>query len=322
MSPNEVLARLSKIATVKEKELLSHHVTIRIGGAADGYVIARNSVCLREILKIVYDSGVDFVVAGAGSNLIFKDGGFSGLVIENFNAKGGADDSALKIQEEPDGSYLVKVESGIPLARLAYFVSRKGLAGLEWAVGIPGTVGGASVNNAGAHGGSLSGVLESLCVVEAGDAAKEIPAADMDYDYRYSNLRYKWTEQVYRPVMLGATLRLHKESPDALQKRIMMYGARRRSSQPSQPSCGSMFKNPPSHPAGWLVEQVGLKGTRIGDAQISSRHGNFVVNRGHAACADVSKLMSLAKEKVLEGFGISLEEEVEVLGKNGDEPKA
>ena len=101
-----------------------------------------------------------------------------------------------------------------------------------------------------------------------------------------------------------------------------MYGARRRSSQPSQPSCGSMFKNPPSHPAGWLVEQVGLKGTRIGDAQISSRHGNFVVNRGHAACADVSKLMSLAKEKVLEGFGISLEEEVEVLGKNGDEPKA
>ncbi len=318
MALNEVLVRLSKIATVKEKELLSHHVTIRVGGPADGYVVARNSTCLREILKIVYDSDVDFIVAGAGSNLLFKESGFSGLVIENFNVKGGSDDSALQIEESADGSCLVKVESGIPLARLAYFLSRKGLEGLEWAVGIPGSLGGASVNNAGAHGGSLSGVLESLCILEPGDVVKEIKPSDVEYSYRYSNLRYKWREQGYRPVVLEATLRLRKESSEVLQKRIMVYSARRRTSQPSQPSCGSMFKNPPSHPAGWLVEQVGLKGTRIGDAQISTRHGNFIVNRGHAVYSDVSKLMSLAKEKVLQGFGITLEEEVEILGKGSN----
>ena len=316
MLPTKVLDHLTKIAQVKEREPLSHHVTIRVGGTADGYVVARNPQCLREIMKVVYDNHLDFIVIGAGSNLLFRDGGFSGLVIENFNVKGGSGDSSVQLEENGDGSCLVKVESGIPLARLAYYLSRNGIAGLEWAVGIPGTVGGAVVNNAGAHGGSISGVLEMAHILEPGDVLKEVTPLDLEYSYRYSNLRYKWRENGYRPVVLQAVLRLRRESPDVLQKRIMLYSARRRSAQPSQPSSGSMFKNPQSHAAGWLIEQVGLKGTRIGDAQISSRHGNFIVNRGHATYLDVETLMNTAKEKVLQSFDIALEEEVEILGKD------
>ncbi|MSQ14966.1 MAG: UDP-N-acetylmuramate dehydrogenase [Dehalococcoidia bacterium] len=319
MLPTNILDHLTKIAHVRENEPLSHHVTIRVGGTAAGYVVARDLQGLKEIMRVVYDNRLDFIVIGAGSNLLFRDGGFSGLVIENFNVKGGAGDSSVQLEENADGSCLVKVESGIPLARLSYYLSRNGFSGLEWAVGIPGTIGGAVVNNAGAHGGSIGNILEAAYILEPGDVLKQVTPADLEYSYRYSNIRYKWRENGYRPVVLQVTLRLHRESPDVLQKRIMLYSGRRRSSQPSQPSSGSMFKNPLSHTAGWLIDQAGLKGTRIGDAQISSRHGNFFVNRGHASYSDVEQLMNMAKDKVLQGFDIALEEEVEILGNDASE---
>lgn len=317
MLPPEMVSRLSPIAAVKENESIARHVTLRIGGPADAYILANSSQKLREIVNIAREYGVDFIVIGGGSNLLVDDGGFRGLVIENSNLKG--HNEPIHILDGGEDTCLVKVESGVPLARLAYFLSRKGWGGLEWAVGIPGTVGGGVVNNAGAHGGSMGGVVQSICLLERDDVLKEVSPAELEYRYRYSNLRYRWREQGHRPVVLGATLRLSREDTEALQKRITFYSARRRSSQPSQSSAGSMFKNPSVQAAGWLIEQVGLKGKRIGDAQISNRHANFIVNRGHAVFSEVDQLMKMAKEKVFHSFGVELEEEVERVGESAHE---
>jgi UDP-N-acetylmuramate dehydrogenase len=238
---------------------------------------------------------------GAGSNVLVSDLGIRGLVIKNRAQR-------LEREEGPSSELMtLYAESGVTLARLARETAREGLGGLEWAVGIPGTLGGAVVCNAGAYGGCIGDVLRSVEVITPEGDIHELNVDELGLGYRHSN--FDWNKTI-----LSLRLALRYESMEALEARIVQYTAQRRRSQPSQPSAGSVFKNPPHCAAGWLIEQAGLKGYRLGDAQISPKHANFIVNLGRAKAAEVRALMQLAQEKVQERFNIQLEPEIELVG--------
>jgi len=203
------------------------------------------------------------------------------------------------------------VYSGAPLPRLAYEAAGVGLAGLEWAVGIPGTVGGGVVNNAGAHGSDMAAVIRRIRVTDGRDE-RIIEQGDLGYGYRESNFRTRWVADP--PVVLEVEIALHADSPKAIRHRIAEHAAHRRATQPGQRSVGSIFKNPPGKAAGWLIEQAGLKGRRAGDAQISTKHGNFIVNRGRARASDVNELIRLIQDTVKAQFGVQLELEIQPVG--------
>ncbi|MBM2826293.1 MAG: UDP-N-acetylenolpyruvoylglucosamine reductase [Dehalococcoidia bacterium] len=310
----EFLSRLSSVAPVRCNEPLAKHTSLRIGGAADAYIVANSPKRLRAIMSVIWEYDIPYLILGAGSNLLVSDTGFRGVVVENWVPKIDGMESGMHMQEENGKQCMMKVDGGIPLARLAFATSRAGWAGLEWAVGIPGSVAGAVVNNSGAHGGSMGDIIQGVWVVERGGEAYRIPVSELGMEYRASNIRYRWRGEGRTMAVLSVEMALQKEDLTRLKERMTQYSQKRRNSQPSQPSAGSMFKNPSGHTAGWLIEQTGLKGHRVGGAQVSTRHANFVVNRGRAQASDVEELMALAKQKVVDGFGIELEPEVEWVG--------
>lgn len=311
MSGYEALAAALERAgiDVRRDEPLARHTTFGIGGPADVFAVARTGEDLRRAVVLAREAGASVFVLGSGSNILVGDAGVRGLTIAN-EARRTAPPDDLE-----SGRACVTVESGASFAALARTLSRQGYAGLEWASGIPGTVGGAVVYNAGAYGGCLADVLRSVTLVNGSDHAEEVPAEDLDLVYRGS----AFTRGVFRnKVVLDATLTLWRADAQALERRIAELDARRLAAQPRGRNAGSIFKNPADRPAWRLIDEAGLRGHRIGDAQISDKHCNFFVNLGRARAADVYALIRLAQTRVRERFGVDLLPEITLVGEGFD----
>ncbi len=285
-------------------EPLHRHNTFGIGGPADVYFAAHSEEQLRAALRAAHQHDVPVFILGSGSNVLILDGGIRGLVIEN---------ATEQVEgPTPNGSgFRVRAASGVSFAALARRLSFAGYSGIEWACGIPGTLGGAAVYNAGAYGKSLLDNLKGIRVVDPENGVLELRPEELTLDYRNS----AFTRGALKGhVVLSVDLSLQKGDPDELRARVRELDARRLAAQPRGRNAGSMFKNPTEHPAWWLVDQVGLRGHRIGNAEISQQHTNFFLNLGGAKAVDALALMELARSRVRERFGIELENEVAMAG--------
>jgi len=304
-----LIAALRQITPVRINEPLSRHTTFGVGGPADVYVVAEDADQLGRIVLACREHGAPYFVLGSGSNILVGDGGIRGVVIEN-------DARALSGPDaDGRGGFRFRAESGASFAGVARQLARKGYAGLEWASGIPGTLGGAVVYNAGAYGGCLADVLASVVVLNGTGAAKEVPAEGLGLVYRGSAFT---RGQSADRVVLSAQFTLWPGDAQGLMLRVRELDGRRLGAQPRGRNAGSIFKNAPDHPAWKLIADVGLRGHRIGDAQISDKHCNFFVNAGRARAADVKALIDLARARVRERFGIELELEVGLVGEGFD----
>jgi UDP-N-acetylmuramate dehydrogenase len=286
------------VRDIRLREPLWRHVTLRVGGPADVLVVPHSADELRAAARVLFGQGVPFVLLGQGSNVLIADGGIRGVVV-----KVGKGVDRVRWDGET-----VTVEAGYGLPRLAQEAARRGLAGLEFAAGIPGSVGGGVVMNAGAHGHQLAEVLDAARVVTP--AGEEVlTRAALGFAYRTSVLQQ-------RPaVVVEATLRLRPADPREVRARLDAWLAQRNATQPiGPPSSGCIFRNPEGDHAGRLIDAAGLKGLSVGDAVVSEVHANYIVNRGAARAADVLALVEQVRARVRERFGRELELEVKLLG--------
>lgn len=284
---------------VRWEEPLAGHTTFRIGGPCEAMVLPQTMAQAEMILTQARQFDVPVCVLGGGSNILADDAGMRGLVI-----KLGGQLKGLTVE----GTSL-QAEAGLPLPVLARRAAEAGLAGLAFAAGIPGTVGGAVVMNAGAHGGQMSDIIQSVTYCDENGQVSTMPAAEAGFVYRSSLFKTqpKWT-------ILSVTCRLQPGDRETIKAQMAAYQEERLHKQPQGlPSAGSVFKNPPGDAAGRLIEAVGAKGWRVGDAQVSLVHSNFIVNVGHATSADVLALISQIQEAVWQRFGVQLEREVILL---------
>ncbi|SES73131.1 UDP-N-acetylmuramate dehydrogenase [Anaerobranca gottschalkii] len=296
-----MLEELLKITVnVKTAEPLSKHTTIKIGGNGDFLVIAQN---LQEIVKLVTlakERNQPLLIIGNGSNLLVSDEGVRGIVLKILNSK-----SKISVDNQS-----ITVFSGIPLSKLIFWAISNGYSGIEELIGIPGTLGGSVVMNAGAMGREIGELVQWVKVLDIDNLEiYNLKKDDLNFSYRKSSLQRK------NLVVLEVNLSLWQENPKYLQQRVKEILKVRKANQPiNYPNAGSIFKNPPNFSAGKLIEEVGLKGYRIGDAQISTKHGNFIVNLGKAKAVEVMALINLARKEVFTNFGIKLEPEVKIIG--------
>lgn len=292
------LARLAAPEQLLRGEPMAAHTTFRVGGPADWMFFPADEGQVAAALDAAREAGVPALVMGNGSNLIVRDGGFRGLAIVL-----GERMSAVRV----DGQ-TVSAQAGAPLARVAAAAQAAGLTGLEFASGIPGTLGGGCAMNAGAYGGQLSDALVDARVL-LGGAVRTLTREEMQMGYR--------TTRPLREggVVLAARFALERGDGEAILARMRELNARRREKQPlSYPSAGSVFKRPEGHFAGALIERAGLKGASVGGAQVSPKHAGFIVNTGGATAADVLELIAQVQREVLRAFGVRLETEVRVVG--------
>ena len=248
------------------------------------------------------EHGVPCCVLGGGSNVLVSDRGVRGLVILN---------RARAIDFSPGG---VKAESGASFSTLAQRCIARGRGGLEWATGIPGTVGGAVVGNSGAWGSDVAATLEQATVMEPSGRVLVWPVERFDYGYRTSVLKRQAEDGGQQTIVLDAEFVLEPAEAEDLGEKAATITARRKESQPPGATCGSVFKNPPGDHAGRLIDEADLKGMSSGGAQISPLHANFFVNLGHATSTDIKRLIDLAHLTVLERFGVELKMEIELIG--------
>lgn len=286
-------------------EPMAEHTSYRIGGPADLYLVAESGDDLAQMVALAGEHGVPVFVMGRGTNILVADSGIRGLVIE-FRAR-------QAHYSTRDGETVLRAEAGANLREIARESVARGLAGLEWAVGIPGSVGGAVVGNAGAFGGYMSDVVRRITVLGA-DGVREMSVAEAAFGYRTSRFKGGPRAVVRKEIILAAEMKLRPEPVAVLEERVAEYTQRREERQPTEPSAGSVFKRTAQYPAGFLIEQAGLKGTRRGEAVISPKHANFIVNLGQARATDVKALIELARESVLREFGERLELEIELIG--------
>jgi UDP-N-acetylmuramate dehydrogenase len=285
-------------------EPLAPHTSFRIGGNADALVSARSRDDVVDALSLAENEGLPWLVLGRCSNVLIDDAGFRGLVIRN--------ESNLVTIDRENGT--VECDGGSRLPTVGAQTAKAGLAGFEWAVGIPGSIGGATVMNAGAHGGCMANCLIASEVFVEG--MREMwSAARFGHSYRSSLLQHRRDV-----IVLGATLKLRPGDPREALGRIQEYRTHRRATQPTDPGAGSIFRNPPDQSSGALIDRAGLKGAQRGGAIISPRHGNFIVNVDGATSADVLALVDLARETVYRVFGVELTPEIEVIGPAGRRP--
>jgi len=292
-------------AAIRLNEPLARYTTARIGGPADVLVEAASAKELKSLVVAARKWQLPITILGGGANVLISDAGLRGLVIIN---------KAKRIEFREDAQ--VWCESGTVLPTLARECVARGLAGLEWAVGVPGTVGGAVVGNAGAHGRDIAADLLSATILNEANEIVEWSKNELEFTYRSSRIKQETRIAQSTPyVVLAAAFQLTASDPNELAKKADEFNDYRRRTQPPGASIGSMFKNPPGEAAGRLIDQCGLKGTRVGDAEISTVHANFFVNYGQAKASDVKALIDLAQQRVKEKFGIELELEIELLGR-------
>ena len=300
----DLFSSIPGVAEVRENELLARHTTFNIGGPCDFMVFPETPQAFAEVLRVCREHALDVLVLGKGSNMLVSDQGIRGVVVatERF--------ARLVV----DGC-TVTASAGLSLINVSKATAELGLSGLEFASGIPGSIGGACYMNAGAYDGEMKNVITSVTVLDEQGAIREIPASEMDFRYRHSRLK---DEPL---ICLAVTMQLaYGEKPEILAK-IAELSALRASKQPLEmASAGSTFKRPPGHYAGPLIIDSGMQGYRVGGAQVSTKHAGFLVNTGGATADDVITLIHDVQDAVLRKFGVRLETEVRFIGEWDDHP--
>ncbi|WP_313798760.1 UDP-N-acetylmuramate dehydrogenase [Cytobacillus sp.] len=300
---NELIAKLHElnIGIVKENEYLANHTTMKIGGPADLFIEPSSIENMIKTMELMNEYKVKWTAIGRGSNLLVSDLGIEGAVI-----KLGRGMSGLTINGTE-----VKAGGGYSLVSLSTQLSRQGLSGLEFASGIPGSVGGAVFMNAGAHGSDISNILTKALILFESGKVEWLSNKDMMFSYRTSVL------QKERPgIVLEAAFQLQSGDKDIIFSEMQKNKEYRKVTQPwNFPCAGSIFRNPLPNHAGKLIQEAGLKGYSIGGAKISDMHGNFIVNTGNATAQDVLSLISYIKDKIYELYQVEMHTEVEIIGR-------
>ena len=280
---------------------MSQYTTLRVGGNVEALYKARNLGVLKKMMTFLMDEGIPYLVTGRGSNLLVRDEGLKGIAIILDESFAVIESTSL---EEP---YIV-VGAGMPLYKLVDFCTKEGLAGVEFLAGIPGTVGGGVAMNAGSWGQEMKGVINEVTILKDRGIVEKRDSLRLNFTYRGLDLN---TGQI----ILNARLNLEFDNPVLIRKKVVSNMQRRKERFPvDMPSAGSIFKNPKGDYAGRLIDAVGLKGKTIGGAMISSKHANFIVNKGNASSSDILAIMDLAVVKVRDMFNIQLLPEIKVVG--------
>ncbi|MCU4711728.1 UDP-N-acetylmuramate dehydrogenase [Bacillus cereus] len=289
------------VGHVLVNESLARYTTMKIGGPADILIVPKHVAGIEKTLQLVKQYKTKWTVIGRGSNLLVSDQGIEGVVIRL-----GEGLDHLEVEK-----HKVRVGSGYPLIKLSTLLSRQGLAGLEFASGIPGSVGGAVYMNAGAHKSDISSVLSKALILFEDGTIDWLMNKELEFSYRASVLQTK------RPgIVLEAEFQLQAGKREEIVRSMKNNKDYRRETQPwNHPCAGSVFRNPIPHFAGDLVEKAGLRGYRIGGAQISEMHGNFIVNTGGASAQDVLSLIELIKHTIKDKFDVDMHTEVEIIGR-------
>lgn len=284
---------------IKYDEPLKNHTSIRIGGPADVFCSPGNIEDLKKVISISKEYNIPFLVLGNGTNLLILDNGIRGLVI-NLN-KG--------FKKTIFSDKIVKVGAGVSLVYLSKIALNRELSGLEFACNIPGTLGGAIINNAGFNGNFIAGVVQNVTFLTGENKIERTSKSNLNFNYRESNLKGKSV------IILEATLQLKKGNKEEIESKIKENIKIRETKQPLHKlNAGSIFKNPPGYYAGELIEKVGAKGLSRGKAEVSTRHANFIINNGGASARDILYLIEEIEKRVKKNFGIKLEREIEILG--------
>jgi len=285
---------------VKENVPLAPYTSVRIGGPADIFITVDTIAELVRVVKFLWKNDMPFVMLGGGSNILVSDKGVREVVIMN-RAKG----VKFHLGDQPS----VAAESGVVFSNLANRCASKGLSGIEWAATVPGTIGGAVYGNAGAFGGDMAGNLISAELLTE-NGKERFTVEQMGYGYRTSVLK----RHEIKAIVLSAELGLKNSTKEDVTVKIQQFSAHRKATQPPGASMGSMFKNPNDDYAGRLIEVSGLKGTRVGNAEISPLHGNFFINHGATRAQDIRALIQQVQKTVKEKQGVDLELEIEFVG--------
>lgn len=284
---------------VKVNEPMKNHTTFKIGGPADFFITPSDEEQLKKSIKCIKETGLSYYVIGNGSNLLVSDEGYRGVIIQLYDRF-----NNMEFQEKT-----CTVQSGCLLSRLGMQAAKNGLSGLEFATGIPGTIGGAVVMNAGAYGGEIKDCIVSARLMDRDGNIKNYSRDELALGYRKSIASEK------NLIVLSAVFELESMDKQKIMDRINQLAAARRMKQPLEyPSAGSTFKRPDGYFAGKLIEEAGLKGYSIGGACVSDKHSGFIINNGNATAGDVMELVAHVKQKVYEKSGVMLELEVKKLG--------
>jgi UDP-N-acetylmuramate dehydrogenase len=305
------LTSRSGAVKIRPEQKLSLFTTFRIGGPAEFMARVTDLAQVEAALEWAEERALPVTSIGGGSNLLVDDAGIKGLVLA-VRSTGKDAEAMIRVEEEPD-SVRIWVPAQMPISRLGHVSAARGWSGLVWCAGLPGVVGGAVVNNAGAHGGEMIDHLESIDVVRLADRKMETwPAAKLNASYRYTVLKH-----APRPrdvVVLGATFVLPRGDSADLERQAKEFSEWRRQAQPTGACAGSVFTNPEGTYAGYLIDKAGLKGRSVGGVQISELHGNFMVNTGEATAEHVRELIQLIQDEVYRQFEIRLVPEIEQVG--------
>lgn len=280
-------------------EPMSRHTTFRVGGPADFFVTPKAKEEVRNVIRICKEAGMPYYIIGNGSNLLVSDAGYRGVIVQIYKEM-----NEVKVEGD-----LVKAQAGALLSGIAAKALGAELSGFEFASGIPGTIGGACVMNAGAYGGEMKDVLESVTVLTGEGKIIELDRNELELGYRTSVIAKKGY------IVLGAVLKLERGDGEKIKTYMDELKEKRVTKQPLEyPSAGSTFKRPEGYFAGKLIEDAGLRGFQVGGAQVSEKHCGFVINRNHATAADIMELMRQVQIRVKENSGVDLEPEVKRLG--------
>ena len=286
-------------------EPMKDHTTFRVGGAADYFVTPSDTDQIKELAQLVKERGIPSFFMGNGSNLLVSDKGFGGVVVQL-----GRGFNAVRVEEDADGKgAVITARAGAMLSAIAREAMEHSLKGMEFAAGIPGTLGGAVMMNAGAYGGEMKQIISSVRVLTPENEIAEYSCDEMEFGYRHSIAMDR------ELVILEASMRLEKGERQEIEALMEELRNRRREKQPLDlPSAGSTFKRPEGHFAGALIMNSGLAGVKVGGAMVSDKHCGFIVNYDNATASDIKTLMDLVRERVAENFGVELEAEVRMIG--------
>lgn len=302
------LDRILAQDSIHTDEQMSAHTSLRIGGPADYFVTPEDGLQLAAVISLCREEKMPYYVLGNGSNLLVSDKGFRGMMIAMTDSMG---DCVIETVPGDDAAMRVTAGAGIRLYRLAKRAEEASLTGFEFAAGIPGTLGGALVMNAGAYGREIKDILAEAKVLDGEGRVRTLSASELELGYRTSCIPDKGY------IVLEGTFVLKKGELQAIRERMAELSLKRRTKQPLEyPSAGSTFKRPAGHYAGALIEEAGLKGFRLGGAQVSEKHAGFVINREQATAADVRALCKEVTARVKEHSGVELELEIKLLGES------
>ena len=297
--PRKTLTKLIKRKILFD-EPMKNHTSLRIGGPADALIIPRNEYDLKNLINFHKQTDIPLTVIGNGTKLLVSDEGIDGIVVKISGCFNNVTVSGSR----------VKAGAGHSLANLSRLVADHGLSGLEFAVGIPGTVGGGVVMNAGAHGSMMSDVVTSATVMNFEGEISKYSKSDINFGYRQSKF------QNNHSTVLSVEMNLRKNNAEKIRKKMYEYIQWRKKNQPLDlPNAGSIFKNPKDTSAGKLIDMAGLKGMMVGGAKISEKRANFILNLGNATAQDVLSLMNAVQKRILEKYGFKLEPEIRIIGR-------